>query len=222
MDNLSSINNSSVTIDPDQEGSIARQKVVVHDDWMGVVRTEERSNLLRGLLWEGVGTDDVENFVRKQEGLRFYKVGKIGDMLREREHIRGHMESKLADNELDETVRRRKKDKGRSRLKKLLGKRKSNYKRFVNRMRDEANALRRTLRGENKINIRGIVIERRKEANSFKVPEVIKRYANAKIFDDDLAKEFKPGEILGPVIVGENASLLSKNEVSILARGPEF
>ena len=64
MDNLSSINNSSDTIDPDQEGSIARQKVVVHDDWMGVVRTEERSNLLRGLLWEGVGTDDVENFVR--------------------------------------------------------------------------------------------------------------------------------------------------------------
>ena len=59
MDNLSKVNYSSDTTEPDHEGSVARQKVAVHDDWMGVVRTEERSNLLRGLLWEGVGTDDV-------------------------------------------------------------------------------------------------------------------------------------------------------------------
>ena len=66
MDNLSEINYSSDTMEPDHEGSVARQKVAVHDDWMGVVRTEERSNLLRELVWAGLGTDDVENFMDGQ------------------------------------------------------------------------------------------------------------------------------------------------------------
>ena len=41
----------------------------VWDEWMGVVRAEERSNLLRGMILDGVGTDDVENFIGKQIGL---------------------------------------------------------------------------------------------------------------------------------------------------------
>ena len=64
-------------------------------------------------------------------------------------------------------------------------------------------------------------MERRKEA-AYRLPDELKRYSSARVFNDSLAKEFKPGDVLGPVIVGENNSLLSKDEVAILARGPKF
>ena len=44
-------------------------------EWRGLVKSEERTNLLRGLLILRLGTNDIENFVGKQEGLRFRKDG---------------------------------------------------------------------------------------------------------------------------------------------------
>ena len=62
---------SSDTIDPDKEGDIAKLKGALWEDWLGVVRAEERTCFLRGLVMAGVGTKDVENFISKQEGIRF-------------------------------------------------------------------------------------------------------------------------------------------------------
>ena len=56
--------NSIFTAEPDQEGNVAKLKSTVKSEWLGVVRAEGRSQLLLDLLKEGVGTDDVENFVR--------------------------------------------------------------------------------------------------------------------------------------------------------------
>ena len=50
---------SSDTVDPDKEGNTAILKVALWDDWLGVVREEERTNFLKGLVMAGVGTNDV-------------------------------------------------------------------------------------------------------------------------------------------------------------------
>ena len=52
-------------------GDVARLEGALWKEWMGLVKAEERTNLLRGLLLLGVGTNDIENFVGKQESLRF-------------------------------------------------------------------------------------------------------------------------------------------------------
>ena len=50
----------------------------------------------------------------------------------------------------------------------------------------------------------------------------MKRYENAKVFLEEFVKEFKPGDMLGPVVVGGNHHLLSKDEVAVLSRGPKL
>ena len=79
---------SSDTVDPDKGRNIAILKGSLWDDWLGVVRAEERTNFLNGLVRAGVGTNDVENFISKQErfrrgegilGLGEYEVASITD-----------------------------------------------------------------------------------------------------------------------------------------------
>ena len=52
-----------------------------------------------------------------------------------------------------------------------------------------------------------------KEEKRFEPPEILARYKDAKVFREDADYIFKPGEVLGPVIVGEDACLLSKDDV---------
>ena len=54
---------SSDTIDPDKEGDIAVLKGALWEDWLGVVRAEEKTCFLQGLVMAGVCTNDVENFI---------------------------------------------------------------------------------------------------------------------------------------------------------------
>ena len=43
-------------------GDVARLEGALLREWTGLVRVEERTNLLRGLLILGLGTNYVENF----------------------------------------------------------------------------------------------------------------------------------------------------------------
>ena len=88
-------------------------------------------------------------------------------------------------------------------------------------VRERMARLRDRLKRENKKKVREIRMARKKELK-YKLPAMLERYAKARIFDDDLAKEFKPGQELGPVIVGGNTSLLSPDEIAVLCRGPKF
>ena len=65
-------------MEPALDGSIAKVKGADKSDWLKVVRAEERSHLLHELIKEGLGTNDVENCVSGQEGLRM-KVGGKGN-----------------------------------------------------------------------------------------------------------------------------------------------
>ena len=54
------------------------------------------------------------------------------------------------------------------------------------------------------------------------MPKELSRYRDARIFDKDAKKNFKPGEILGPVTVSLEENLLDEEEVAVLRRGPKF
>ena len=81
------------------EDSIAKVKSAVEGDWMKVVKAEERSKLLRELVRQGLGTNDVENFVKGQENLRF-EIGKgrggdESESKMDRENVINLMKTKL-------------------------------------------------------------------------------------------------------------------------------
>ena len=71
-----------------------------------MVRAEERTSLLRELVWEGLGTDDVENFMNGQKILRFENNRGEGDG-RDRDNVSNCMINKLEDSVRDEEVMKR-------------------------------------------------------------------------------------------------------------------
>ena len=75
-------------------------------------------------------------------------------------------------------------------------------------------------RKRNKNKVRAIRIKRKREVRAL-LPAIIRRYAGCKIFKED-GEGFVPGEVKGPVLVGEDPTLLSKEEVAVLMRGPKF
>ena len=84
-------------MDPVLDGSVAKVKDAVKSDWLKVVRAEERSNFLRELIREGLGTNDVENFVMGQGGLRVSVGSKGGARAAEmdRDNVVSLMKTKL-------------------------------------------------------------------------------------------------------------------------------
>ena len=142
------------------------------------------------------------------------------DGIGDRDKVKMHMVDKLEDSLQDETLRRKRLGRKRSKLEKMLGKKgKNTYKRTVNKIKELVDRERRQIKLDNKNKVREIRIERKKESR-YKVPELLKRYEHAKVFSEE--QPFRPGEVRGPVIVGENINLLSRDEVAILTRGPKF
>ena len=78
-------------------------------------------------------TNDVEKFIGKHVGLRFEGNMGVG-VDRDRDNVKGNMQSKLDDSILDAEPRRQKRAKLRERLEALFGK-KSGFKRFIHRFR---------------------------------------------------------------------------------------
>ena len=210
------------TMGPALDGNIANVKDAVKSDWLKVVRAEERSNFLRELVREGLGTNDVENFVTGQGGLRVNVRGRGRERAVEldRENVINLMKAKLDNSGRDEEERRRKRNKGRARLERLLGKNKNRYRKFINTMREMVARERKKLRSKNKNKVRAIRMKRKQIIREV-LPHIIRRYVEARIFKED-GGGFKPGEVKGPVIVGEDSKLLSKDEVAVLMRGPKF
>jgi hypothetical protein len=207
---------------PAQDGNIAKVKDAVKSDWLKVVRAEERSTFLRELVREGLGTNDVENFVAGQGDLRVTVGGKGRERAYEldRENVNNLMKAKLDNSGRDEEEKRRKRNKGRARLERLLCKHKNKYRKFINTMREMVARERRKLKMKNKNKVRAIRMKRKQVVREV-LPHIIRRYKEARIFKED-GGGFKPGEVKGPVIVGENSELLSREEVAVLIRGPKF
>ena len=90
----------------------------------------------------------------------------------------------------------------------LMKKRKSEYKRFIHKVRDRVGKERADMKRLHEKKFREIRMKRTAETK-FTLPEGLERYQNAKIFSGDHSGQFVPDEILGPVVGGGNLSLLS-------------
>ena len=55
-----------------------------------------------------------------------------------------------------------------------------------------------------------------KDERTFQLPALLERYSEASVFSRDPEEAFKPGEVLGPVVVGKNPTILTVDEVALL------
>ena len=166
-----------------------------------VMKCEERNMFMGELIRMGLGTREVENFIVKQEGLRRgIDGGVLGNndyrniLLREREMVQKAMENKLTDS-LGEAVEKKNE---LNNLKKRLWwrmKTEAEKRKFTNKLRDMVNAERRLVKKEHVEQVRAIRIDSKK-VKEVKLPKELRRYKDAKIFDKDARRIFKPGEIL--------------------------
>ena len=88
----------------------------------------------------------------------------------------------------DEEEKRRKRNKGRAKLERLLGKNKNKYRKFINTMREMVARERKKLRSKNKKKVRAIRMKRKQVAREV-LPHIIRRYEEARIFKEDSSQE---------------------------------
>ena len=69
--------------------------------------------------------------------------------------------------------------------------------------------------------MRATKIEGKKE-DKMKLPKELNRYKKAKVFQSTARMTLRPGQAVGPVVVGLEEGLLDQDELAILARGPKF
>ena len=165
-----------------REGDIAKVKGAVLKEWLGVVRAEERSHLLWGLIQAGLGTKDVENFISKQR-VQKTKECKARGFLKDRELVDQLMRGKYSDSQADEKERRKRRIDARHRLEQLLNKKRSVYRRHINMVRDKANRLRSKLKKDNIRKCRRIRMSW-KEEKKLELPKILNRYKEAKVFSE--------------------------------------
>jgi hypothetical protein len=120
------------------------------------------------------------------------------------------------DSKKEEERCRKKRGRLRNRLECILEFRKNEYKKWVKGMRKRILKLRKTLRKKYMNKIKNLKAKRKPVIPLLKN---LTRYKDAKIFKDSV---FEPGMVKGPVVVGEDPSLLSWQVVAILTRGPKL
>ena len=191
-----------------------------------LMRIEERTLFLGELVRINRGTKEVENFVRKQGGLRheqwenMSERDKDGIIVREREIVAGAMMNKLRDNI----------SKGATVNKEFLNlkgrllwriRREEEKKKFLHSMRDKVARKRQEVKRQHAHQVRAIRIEVKQEVK-IRLPKELKRYKDCNIFKQHADKTFKPGTMLGPVMIGVENLLLDEDELSVLCKGPKF
>ena len=94
-------------------------------------------------------------------------------------------------------------------------------KKFLHSMRDKVARKRQEVKRQHAHQVRAIRIEVKQEVK-IRLPKELKRYKDCNIFKQNADKTFKPGTMVGPVIVGVENILLDEDELSVLCKGPEF
>ena len=191
-----------------------------------VMILEERTTFLGDLLAIRRGTREVENFVRKQEKLRHEPRENVSNsdwnkmVEREREAVMKIMENKLNDNILKGARRGRELYQLKGRLFWRMG-RERDRRKFNNTLRERLGRMRKVVQKSHREQVRAIKMNY-KEQDKFQLPKELQRYRKAKIFSKDAKETFKPGQVIGTVMVGVEENLLDKDEIAMLCRGPKF
>ena len=225
----SSTNSICSTVDTSNGDTTANLKQKTLTMALKVMRCEERNVFFGELLQAGLGTKEVENYIAKQEYLRREGLeGDIGDVVqetiagREREVVGKSMENKLTDSLAEGVKKRQEFTNLKQRLWWRLTNKEEERRRIMNKIRDEVGRQRKKIKKDHKNQIREIRMDKKKKEKEQTLPKELLRYKDAKIFDKDARKLFKPGVVMGPVTVGLEEGLLDEDEVAVLVRGPKF
>jgi hypothetical protein len=62
----------------------------------------------------------------------------------------------------------------------------------------------------------------RREEDKVKLPPELHRYKKAEVFQTSARMTLRPGQAVGPVVVGLEDKLLDRDEIAALVRGPKF
>ena len=144
--------------------------------WLRCVKAEERTRLLKVMIREGFGTNDLENFRAKQSNMRFGK----GRGEREDKRVVQDMRDKLNNAIEWEKEKRRERGQQRSKLEKLVGSKSTCYKTFINKVKDKMRKEQQKIKKKNNEKISQL--KSRVKKDEFKLPQELSRYGNAKVF----------------------------------------
>ena len=164
--------------------------------------------------------------MRTQENLRHelkenMTREEVGEMLeREREIVVRAMENKVTDNILKGARRGRELHQLKGRLFWRL-RRDEERRKFNNTLRERLERRRGEVQRDHKNQVRAIRIEKKKE-DRMKLPGELSRYKKVKVFQPEAKRTLKPGQAIGPMVVGLEEDLLGKDEIAALCRGPKF
>lgn len=180
-----------------------------------VVEAEERSQLMRDLIREGVGLNEVERFYGTScEFLR--GVNNRGG--RQENKIKDEMKSRLEDSEQEEKDLRKRRGKARELLEGMIGRESKRYKKLIRKVKDMMMLHRKVVKKKNNDKVR--CLKNKVKRETFKLPAHLERYQEVNIFGKEV--NLIPEELKGPVIVGRSEIKLSPGEKKILTRGPKF
>ena len=225
MANETSASSKSIsTGDTGTPDTAAKLRNRVLDMAKKVMRGEERNVFFCELLKMGMGTKELENFVSGQAGLRMSRDECENDnsvFKNEREFVRKAMENKLTDNIANLGKKKIELDKSKKRFAWMV--KETEIRRFKNRLREEVGREREKVKIDHSKQLREIRMSRKTvKKEKFKLPPELRRYRQAAIFGKEAEDIFKPGEVLGPVVVGKETDILSMDEVEVLKKGPKF
>ena len=116
--------NSSTAEPTNREASVAQIKGEVDRVWVKCMEAEEKSKLLRTLLWEGIGTNEIESHAEKQSFKKMERERGKRDV----DMIRRELRRKLVDNEEFAECLRKERGRKRTQLEKKIGAKGPEYK----------------------------------------------------------------------------------------------
>jgi hypothetical protein len=143
--NTNTLSKNVNTVDANEKHTIASVESDVVRVWKRCMVAEERTRLLEDLLMEGLGTNEIEDFMDKQDNK---KRGR-GKGKRDSEVIEQQMKGKWDDCVQWERKMRRERGRLRGKLEKILGSKSTRYRKFVNRTRDKIAKERLEIRRKN-------------------------------------------------------------------------
>ena len=204
-ENNTNNNNSISTGDTGTPDTAAKLRNRVLDMAKKVMRGEERNVFFCELLKMGMGTKELENFVSGQAGLRMSRDECENDasvFKNEREFVNNAMENKLTDNIANLGKKKLELDKFKKRFAWVV--KEAEVRKLKNRLREEVGREREMVKLDHNKQLREIRMSRKTiKKDKFKLPPELKRYRQAAVFGKEAEDIFKPGEVLGPVVVGK-------------------
>ena len=139
---------------------------------------------------------------------------------RERDMVVKAMENKVTDNILKGARKGRELHQLKGRLLWRL-RMEEERRKFINTLRERLDKKRGEVRRDHKKHVRAIRINGKKE-DKVKLPPELHRYKKAEVFQTSARMTLRPGQAVGPVVVGLENKLLDRDEIAALVRGPKF